>query len=182
VRFNQPGIQRYIDAGNQWMLDKKTAGGGALVNLGIHGFDLCSWITGEHPQILSAATSHSQFNVSIEDYAFVLMRTPSGMIFMNESGYTYPSMRGSDSERIVSAKKALVRLVNNGGEAAEVVGPDKTDTVKAPADYVSGWPGAVADALDRVARGLPPAATARECAQAVQLTFDAYRKAGESPV
>jgi predicted dehydrogenase len=181
VRFNQPGIQRYIDAGNSWMLDKKTAGGGALVNLGIHGFDLCSWITGEHPAILSAATSHSQFKVSIEDYAFVLMRTPSGIIFMNESGYTYPAMRGSDSERIVSAQKALVRLTNiaGSGEAAEIVGPDKTDTVKAPADYVSGWPGAVQDALERVGRGDPPAATAQECARAVELTFESYSKAGE---
>ena len=59
VRFNQPGIQRYIDQGNAWMLSKKEAGGGALLNLGIHGFDLCRWITGEEPKVISAITSHS---------------------------------------------------------------------------------------------------------------------------
>ena len=34
-RFNQPGIQRYYNLGSGWMLDKKEAGGGALINLGI---------------------------------------------------------------------------------------------------------------------------------------------------
>lgn len=180
VRFNQPGIQRYIDAGNQWMLEKKTAGGGALVNLGIHGFDLCSFITGENPHIISAATSHSQFHVDVEDYAFVMMRTPSGIIFMNEAGYTYPTMRGSDSERTVSAKKAIVRAANLAGDSAQITGVERNETVKAPAGYVGGWPGAVADAIDKLGRGEPPAATAQECARAVELTFAAYHSAGES--
>ena len=39
-RFNQPGVQRYVDLGSPWMLSKADAGGGALVNLGIHGVDL----------------------------------------------------------------------------------------------------------------------------------------------
>jgi len=49
-RFNQPGVQRYVDLGSPWMLSKVDAGGGALINLGIHGFDLCRYITRRNPR------------------------------------------------------------------------------------------------------------------------------------
>ena len=175
VRFNNPGTQRYIDEGSAWMLDKKTAGGGALLNLGIHGFDLCTYITGEIPKVIAASTSHNICNLGIEDYALVTLRTPSGMIFVNEASYTYPT-NGSDSEHTISAKNFLVREV---GANAHVVGPGRDESIPAPPGYVGSWPGAVADAIDRLGKGLPPAATARDNARAVSLTFDAYRMAGE---
>jgi predicted dehydrogenase len=178
VRFNQPGIQRYIDEGNSWMLSKSEAGGGALLNLGFHGFDLCRYITGEEPGVVSAVTSHSIWNREVEDYAFVTLRTPSGMIFLNEASYTFPT-NGSDSERKIAGRKALLRATTTGGDGFEIIAPGRDETVKAPSDYVGSWPGVVADCLDRIGRGEPPPASARDCARAVSLTFDAYRVAGE---
>jgi predicted dehydrogenase len=175
VRFNNPGTQRYIDEGSAWMLSKKTAGGGCLINLGIHGFDLCTYITGEIPKVVAASTSHNICNLEVEDYALVTLRTPSGMIFVNEASYTYP-INGSDSEHTISARNFLVREVGN---AAHVTGPGHDEAVTMPSGYVGSWPGAVADAIDRLGKGLPPAATAQDNARAVQLTFDAYRMAGE---
>ena len=90
MRFNQPGVQRYRDLGSPWMLSKKETGGGALINLGIHGFDLSRYLTGEEPRVVSAVTSHSMHKLEIEDYAHVTMRTPSGVIFVNEASYTFP--------------------------------------------------------------------------------------------
>ena len=106
VRFNQPGIQRYIDEGNSWMLNKAESGGGALLNLGFHGFDLCRYITGENPEVMSAVTSHSIWKRDVEDYAFVTLRTPSGIVFLNEASYTFPTT-GSDSERKIAGAKTL---------------------------------------------------------------------------
>jgi hypothetical protein len=37
----------------------------------------------------------------IEDYAFVTLRTPSGMVFLNEASYTFLTT-GSDSERKIA--------------------------------------------------------------------------------
>ena len=178
VRFNQPGIQRYIDEGSSWMLNKAEAGGGALLNLGIHGFDLCRYITGEDPQVVSAVTSHSIWKRDIEDYAFVTLRTPSGMVFLNEASYTFPTT-GSDSERKIAAEKALVRATDTGGDGVQIIGPGRNETLKAPPDYVGSWPGVVKDCLDRIGRGEPPPSSVRDCARAVTLTFDAYRMAGE---
>ena len=179
VRFNQPGIQRYIDEGNSWMLAKAEAGGGALLNLGFHGFDLCRYITGEEPKVVSAVTSHSIWKREVEDYAFVTLRTPSGMVFLNEASYTFPT-NGSDIERKIAAAKALVRATTTGGDGVEIIGPGRYETLQAPPGYIGSWPGVVADCLDRIGRGAPPPATVRDCARAVSLTFDAYRIAGEA--
>ena len=176
VRFNQPGVQRYIDWGCSWMLTKREAGGGALLNLGIHGFDLCRYITGEEPVVVSAVTSHTIHKREVEDYAFVTLRTPSGMIFLNEASYTFPT-NGSDQERKIASEKALLRATNDG---LQIIAPARDEVITAPAGYVASWPGVVIDCLDRLGRGELPPATARDCARAVSLTFDAYRMAGEA--
>jgi predicted dehydrogenase len=178
MRFNQPGIQRYRDLGSPWMLSKAETGGGALINLGIHGFDLCRYVTGEEPRVVSAATSHSIHKLAIEDYAHVTLRTPRGVVFLNEASYTFPGA-GSDQERKISAERAFLRATTTGGEGVEIIGPGRNETVKAPAGYLSGWPRVVHECLDRIGRGDPPPATARDCARAVSLIFDAYQMAGE---
>ena len=98
-RFNQTGVQRYIDSGSAWILSKKEAGGGALLNLGIHGFDVCRYITGEEPAVVSAVTSHAIHKREVEDYAHVTLRTPSGIVFLNEASYTYPTSASIRSVR-----------------------------------------------------------------------------------
>jgi predicted dehydrogenase len=180
MRFNQPGIQRYIDLGSPWMLSKQEAGGGALLNLGIHGFDLCRFVTGEEPKVMSAVTSHTLFKREVEEYAHVTLKTPSGIVFLNEASYTFPGA-GGDQERKFSAEKAFLRATTGqGGEGVQIIGPGgRNETSKAPEGYLSGWPRVVDECLNRIGRGEPPPATARDCARAVSLIFAAYRSAGE---
>lgn len=177
-RFNQPGVQRYVDLGSPWMLSKADAGGGALINLGIHGIDLFRYITSEEPQVVSAVTSHAMHKREVEDYAHVTMRTPSGIVFLNEASYTYPGT-GGDQERKLSAQKMFLRATTTGGEGVQIVGPGRDETRRAPEEYLSGWPRVVHECLERIGRGEPPPASARDCARAVSLIFDAYRMAGE---
>ena len=177
-RFNQPGVQRYVDLGSPWMLSKADAGGGALINLGIHGIDLFRYITSEEPQVVSAVTSHAVHKREVEDYAHVTLRTPSGIVFLNEASYTYPGT-GGDQERKLSAQKMFLRATTSGGEGVQIVGPGRDDTRRAPEGYLSGWPRVVHECLERIGRGEPPPASARDCARAVSLIFDAYRMTGE---
>ena len=177
-RFNQPGVQRYVDLGSPWMLSKADAGGGALINLGIHGIDLFRYITSEEPQVVSAVTSHAVHKREVEDYAHVTLKTPSGIVFLNEASYTYPGT-GGDQERKLSAQKMFLRATTSGGEGVQIVGPGRDETRRAPEGYLSGWPRVVHECLDRIGRGEPPPASARDCARAVSLIFDAYRMSGE---
>jgi len=178
-RFNQPGVQRYLDLGSPWMLSKADAGGGALINLGIHGIDLFRYITSEEPSVVSAVTSHAIHKREIEDYAHVTLRTPGGTVFLNEASYTFPGTAG-DQERKLSAEKVFLKATTAGGEGVQIVGPGRDETKRAPEGYLSGWPKVVNECLNRIGRGEPPPATARDCARAVSLIFDAYRMAGET--
>src|SRR4029077_12267118 len=97
----------YRDLGSAWMLSKAETGGGALINLGIHGFDLCRYLTREEPTVVSGVTRHAIRKLEIEDYAHVTLRTPSGVIFLNEASYTFPGT-GSDQERESSVAQAIL--------------------------------------------------------------------------
>jgi predicted dehydrogenase len=180
IRFRmiRPGVQRYVDQGCEWMLHKSEAGGGVLLNLGVHGFDLCRWLTGEEPEVVSAVVSNRLYGLDVEDYAAVTLRTPSGTVFHNEVGYTYPVAGGDDDERTLALERALLR---EEGGAVRVITAGGDELRSAPAGFVSGWEGVVADCLGRVLRGEPPPNTPHDTARAVELTFEAYRRAGVKP-
>jgi predicted dehydrogenase len=180
IRFRmiRPGVQRYVDQGCEWMLRKAEAGGGVLLNLGVHGFDLCRWLTGEEPEIVSAVASNALYGLDIEDYASVTLRTPSGVVFHNEVGYTYPRAGGYDDERTLAAEKVLLREEDG---ALRIVGAERDEVRVAPKDQVTGWEAVIVDCLRRLERGEPPPNVANDCARAVELTFEAYRMAGVTP-
>ena len=99
-------------------------------------------------------------------------------MFLNEASYTYPT-NGSDQERKVAAGKVVLTATTAGVEGVRIVAPGRDEISKAPDTYIASWPGVVNDCLDRIGRGEPPQTTARDCARAVTLVFDAYRMAGE---
>ena len=189
IRFRmvRPGVQRYVDQGCAWMLSKAGAGGGVLLNLGIHGMDLCRWITGEEPVVASAYISNAVFGLDIEDYAHVTLRTPSGALFHVEVGYTYPRDGGADDERVFYSglKPGATDQGRFGGsvmlretpEGLEVVTRDGTETVPTPPDMLTSWEGVLVDCIERIQRGGPPPNTPSDLSRAVALVFEAYRVA-----
>lgn len=176
-RMIRPTMQRYIEWDSPWMDRKPEAGGGALLNLGGHGFDIARFVTGEEPEVVSTVLSHRVNRREVEDYALSTMRTPSGIIIHNEVGYTMPTWPAnrSDAERKVAGEKLLVK---DHPQGLQVLGPDRDDVIETPEGWPVGFRPAVEDALDAYGRGGPPPIPARECAGAVKLIYDSYRAAG----
>ena len=176
-RMIRPGVQRYRDQDSAWMLSKREAGGGVLLNLGVHGFDLCRWLTDEEPEIVSAVTSNAVFGLEVEDYAVVTLRTPSGVVCHVEVGYTYPTATGRDDERAIATDRLLLR---DGEHGCTIVRPDGETFVAEPEGYASQWSGVIADCLERVRKGEPPPTTPQDASRAVSLVFRAYAAAAAS--
>jgi len=176
-RMIRPTMERYNVWDSPWMLRKAEAGGGALINLGSHGFDICRFITGEEPRVVSAVISNAVHKSEVEDYAFVTLRTPSGIIFHNEVGYTMPTWprNSTDGERKVAAAGGILKAVDTG---VHILGPDRDETIETPKDYVGNYRRVLLECLDRLERGEPPPITANDCARAVSLIHDAYKVAG----
>jgi predicted dehydrogenase len=176
-RTIRPTMRRYVEWDSPWMAHKSQAGGGALLNLGGHGFDLAHFVTGEEPEVVSAVTSQRVHGAEVEDYALVTLRTPSGILFHNEVGYTMPTWPANqtDGEQKVAGEQLLLRQVPGG---LQMLGPGRDEIIPQPAGWEAGYPRAVREALEAYGRGAPPPIPASACARAVRLVFDSYRAAG----
>lgn len=178
-RMIRPTMRRYFEWDSPWMASAAATGGGALMNLGAHGFDIARFITGEEPRVVSAAVSSSVHEAEVEDYAFASLRTPSGIIFHNEVGYTMPTWpeNSSDIEWKVAGEKALLRMHPQG---AHVLGPGRDEVIAAPEGFEQGFQKVIRDCLEALDNDRPPPITASDCAHAVRLISDAYRLAGSA--
>jgi predicted dehydrogenase len=176
-RMIRPTMQRYIEWDSPWMDKKAEAGGGALLNLGGHGFDIARFITGEEPEVVAAVVSHRVNRREVEDYGLATLRTPRGILFHNEVGYTMPTWPAnrSDAEQKVAGETALVRAAPEG---LHVLAPNRDEIIPTPEGWQAGFGAAVRQALEAYGRGDPPPIPASECARAVRLIFDSYRAAG----
>ncbi len=177
-RMIRPTMQRYVEWDSPWMDELASTGGGALLNLGGHGFDVARFITGEEPEVVSAVTSHAVHGKEVEDYALVTMRTPSGVIFHNEVGYTMPTWPANqtDGEQKVAGEHGLLRQVPEG---LWLQAPERDEVIPTPTGWRAGFGEAIRQCLEAVGDGRPPPIGVRECESAVKLIHDAYRIAGQ---
>lgn len=176
-RMLRPGIQHYYEQDSEWMLKRDEAGGGVLLNLGCHGIDLLRFITGEDAEVVSAVTSRAIFKQEVEDYAFITLRTSSGIIFHNEYGYTLPTPGQGELESRLDTEHLLITNAERSG--VRVRGGERDEVLPEPDGYLGGWPRVVRECLDRVGRGAPPPISLQDCRAAINLIWDAYELAGE---
>ncbi len=94
-RYGKPLLARgvYGKAGGlgfekNWRSDKKVAGGGILLDQGIHMLDLMLYLLGDFVEIKSFVENSYWKNIPLEDNAFVLMKTGDGKVAMVHSSAT----------------------------------------------------------------------------------------------
>jgi len=93
-RFVAGSPHRYPAAGSPWMLDPEAAGGGCLINLGVHFIDLFRLLTGREVTSVAAMTTSTTsvpFGSPIEEFAVVMLMDSGGTTGVIETGYTFPS-------------------------------------------------------------------------------------------
>lgn len=177
MRLIRPTMQRYVEWDSPWMWDRELAGGGALLNLGGHGMDLARMLLGPDVSVATAVISNRVHQAQVEDYALATLRNGDGALIHVEVGYTWPTWPAneSDLEFKVAGEKAALRVVPGG---LQVIAPGRDDRYPGAASAAGNYPPLIRDMLERAGRGEPPAITARDCANAMQLVHDAYRLAG----
>jgi predicted dehydrogenase len=85
--------QRYRDSGDEWLLDPDRAGGGVMLNLGVHFIDafLHFCAAGEPVQVTGSDLRTIEPGLGVDDYFAALLRSRSGATGFVESSYTFPS-------------------------------------------------------------------------------------------
>jgi predicted dehydrogenase len=135
---------------NQWRLNKKMAGGGPLMDVGVYSLNASRYLTGEEPQILSAYSSvidkDGRFN-EVEENVGWTMRFPSGIVTScnttygaNMDGY----YRVHGSKGVLNVENAfpyqgqhLTARMNGGATLDEPNPPKDPSQFTRQADYFS---------------------------------------------
>jgi len=81
------GKSRIISFASDWRTKRKTAGGGILLDQGIHLLDMMRLFAGEFVDI-SSFISNDYWQHDVEDNAYALMRTRDGVVAMVHSSAT----------------------------------------------------------------------------------------------
>jgi predicted dehydrogenase len=142
---------RYVETGNDWMLDSAAAGGGALTNLGVHFVDLFLQLTGSPIDEVRGLTSSAMHGFPVEDHATILVRTRDGAIGSIEVGYGFPSSPAKRSARFSASSPDGFVAIDGDGRAT-VTHPDgstETDVLDIDSDPLFGA------FVDRMAASLP---------------------------
>jgi predicted dehydrogenase len=77
-------------AGDNWRIDPRRAGGGALIDLAPHGLDLASYLLGEPLADVAAMGQARVHRYAVEDGALVMARSQSGVMVQLHVAYNCP--------------------------------------------------------------------------------------------
>jgi predicted dehydrogenase len=157
VRDGSLGTVQAIESANgfnigpDWRLNRKLAGGGPLMDMGVYSLNASRYLTGEEPQILSAYSSvidkDGRFN-EVEENVGWTMRFPSGIVTSCNTSYGgsmdgYYRVHGSKGDMTVENAFAYQgqRLLaqSRGGEKLDETAPARDPSqFTRQADYFSG--------------------------------------------
>jgi predicted dehydrogenase len=166
----------------EWRADPVRAGGGELLDQGIHALDLFGWLFGEFVEV-AAVVQTAFWPVAVEDNAFVLLRTAAGQVASLHASWT--QWRNLFSFEVCGSQGSL-GVEGLGGN----YGPERLRIEKraansdAPSEQVFEFAGEDRSweqewrAFVSAVRGCgAPVATGRDALAALRLVEAAYRAA-----
>ena len=157
-RFLSGPVSRYYQNDNPWNLKKAEAGGGCLINIGIHFPDLYFHLTGKKPKSVYAVTGNDVFGEEVEDFAQVTVEMEDGALCIIECAYVHSSAPWTPRvEFSIHSKKYQYRSLGRDGMlwSDEHGSPNY---LEAPLDNGFFYPAFVADTIDAFQKGRAPIA------------------------
>lgn len=170
-------VERYIQERSPWMLDRHQAGGGALINLGIHFIDWFRRLAGGDVRVTGAVLGNQVWHQTIEDYVAVTLRGPSAL-GMVETGYINPSTNAYMDLHYSIRSRNRYFVVTSPREL-EISGEDlETEKVTVGTTNASYYPVFIRNVLDRVQHDQLPSTDMEDAALAMELVEAAYELGG----
>ncbi len=176
-RFMSGHVSRYYQNDNPWNLKLAEAGGGCLINIGIHLPDLYLHLTGKKVNRVYAQTSNESFGEEVEDFAQVSIETEDGSVCAIESAYVHAgspwtprvefSLHSRNRQYHSEGKDRLVWFEKKGQGGA----------LEGALDNSPFYPAFVADTIDALKNDRPPVAGIEDNVAALRIVDAAYRSA-----
>ena len=152
-----------FDKDSDWRIDREIAGGGILLDQGIHMVDLMRLFAGEFTDITSYVTN-DYWNHTVEDNAYALMRTADGTVAMLHS--TATQWRHRFNLEITCAEGALILSgilsgsKSYGAETLTVMWRDEDDSGDPKEqttryDHDPSWADEISEFADAITKHIP---------------------------
>jgi predicted dehydrogenase len=151
-----------------WFTDPALAGGGALIDMGIHAIDTTRFVLGDPQPVRvrgSIGTAHGDY--AVDDDGVILVDWSNGVRSVIECGWWQPRLDGVEADTEI-----------HGTAGYERIWPQFTPTTPAPADYVHCslpmYQAQMADFAHCCATGDTPIASAEVGLTAMRIVDAAY--------
>ena len=109
----------YPDIKGAWRQQKALGGGGAIMDLGVHCFELAEYILGEKIVETKSFYDTRTFNYEVEDSAIVAFKTESGVLGHVDVSFNVPDKASNSKLEIYGTKG---NIICSGSLAQEEVG------------------------------------------------------------
>lgn len=153
-----------------WFTDPALAGGGALVDMGVHAIDTTRFLLGDPaPKRVSASigTRYAEGRYTVDDDGLLLITWDDGTNSVVESGWWQPHLGGLEADTEIFGTKGYARIW-----PAE---PPSDDYEHCSQPMYSAQ---VAEFLDAIAEGRQPLPSGEDGRVVMRVVEDAYRSAG----
>lgn len=177
-RFIVGSVARYERNGCNWMLDKQHAGGGSLLNVGIHFIDLISSLTNAPITHASAQARTFRPDVTVDEQAVLTCQNAAGQISVIETGYLYPSTAEDQRDFAFSISHSSAYM-RGYADQLYVKGRDQQQGRASTVEYNTDayYPVFLRRSWADLVQGCPPIAGLREAEHALAVIEAAYRSA-----
>lgn len=109
-----------------WFTDPALAGGGALVDMGVHAIDTARYLLGDpDPMRVEAVVGTRYGEYPVDDDAILLITWSQGTNSIVESGWWQPHTEGQEAETELYGTEGYARLFPREPEAADDAGSDE---------------------------------------------------------
>lgn len=94
-----------------WFADKELAGGGALVDMGVHALDTVRFLLGDpEPKSVYAVVETRYGDYDVDDMSVVVVRWSDNVTSVVESGWWHPHMDGPEASTQLFGTKGYARV------------------------------------------------------------------------
>lgn len=152
--------QRYRDSGNEWLLDRDRAGGGVMLNLGVHFIDafLHFCADGGPAEVIGSDLRSFEEGLAVDDYFCVLLRSASAATGFVEASYTFPSTTARHVSFAIRGDRGFASMDEQGNAVITTACGTSTRRLALDPDsnrYYAPFVGRVYETFSRGFAGLP---------------------------